>query len=121
MRCRVARACPSDLLVQFQVAEKDLDAVVLTSYHSIKYYSDFLYTTFGRNYALVVTAEDSVTVTANIDAGMPWRTSCVTRANAPWPCSRPAGRCWATHWSCARWPRPGRRGRPAAVPRPTTT
>lgn len=57
------------------MAEKDLDAVVLTSYHSIKYYSDFLFTTFGRSYALVITAEDSVTVTANIDAGMPWRTS----------------------------------------------
>ncbi|KUG61597.1 creatininase [Kocuria rosea subsp. polaris] len=57
------------------MAAKDLDAVILTSYHGIKYYSDFLYTTFGRNYALVVTAEDSVTVTANIDAGMPWRTS----------------------------------------------
>ncbi|WP_026820116.1 aminopeptidase P family protein [Arthrobacter castelli] len=57
------------------MAAKDLDAVVLTSYHGIKYYSDFLYTTFGRNYALVVTAEDSVSVTANIDAGMPWRTS----------------------------------------------
>ena len=27
------------------MAEKDLDAVVLTSYHSIKYYSDFLFTT----------------------------------------------------------------------------
>ncbi len=57
------------------MADKQLDAVVLTSYHGIKYYSDFLYTTFGRNYALVVTADDSVTVTANIDAGMPWRTS----------------------------------------------
>ncbi|MEX5297039.1 aminopeptidase P family N-terminal domain-containing protein, partial [Kocuria sp. CPCC 205268] len=57
------------------MAAKDLDAVILTSYHGIKYYSDFLYTTFGRNYALVVTADDSVTVTANIDAGMPWRTS----------------------------------------------
>jgi creatinase len=57
------------------MAAKELDAVILTSYHGIKYYSDFLYTTFGRNYALVVTADDSVTVTANIDAGMPWRTS----------------------------------------------
>ncbi|GAB3253407.1 aminopeptidase P family protein [Arthrobacter pigmenti] len=57
------------------MAAKNLDAVILTSYHGIKYYSDFLYTTFGRNYALVVTADDSVTVTANIDAGMPWRTS----------------------------------------------
>ncbi|MEB2620139.1 aminopeptidase P family N-terminal domain-containing protein, partial [Kocuria rosea] len=37
------------------MAEQQLDAVILTSYHGIKYYSDFLYTTFGRNYALVVT------------------------------------------------------------------
>ena len=57
------------------MAEKELDAVVLTSYHSIKYYSDFLFTYFGRSYAMVVTAEDTVTVTANIDAGMPWRRS----------------------------------------------
>ncbi|MGO1182828.1 MAG: M24 family metallopeptidase [Micrococcaceae bacterium] len=57
------------------MGEQGLDAVILTSYHGIKYYSDFLYTTFGRNYALVVTAENSTTVTANIDAGMPWRTS----------------------------------------------
>ena len=57
------------------MAAKDLDAVVLTSYHGIKYYSDFLFTTFGRTYALVVTPQDQVTVTANIDAGMPWRRS----------------------------------------------
>ena len=52
---------------------KELDAVVLTSYHGIKYYSDFLFTSFGRSYAMVVTQDDTVTVTANIDAGMPWR------------------------------------------------
>ncbi|GAA1634831.1 aminopeptidase P family protein [Georgenia ruanii] len=57
------------------MAAKDLDAVILTSYHGIKYYSDFLFTYFGRSYALVVTADDTVTITANIDAGMPWRTS----------------------------------------------
>jgi creatinase len=57
------------------MVEKDLDAVVLTSYHSIKYYSDFLFTYFGRSYAMVVTKDDTVTVTANIDAGMPWRRS----------------------------------------------
>ena len=57
------------------MAAKDLDAVVLTSYHSIKYYSDFLFTYFGRSYAMVVTADGTVTVTANIDAGMPWRRS----------------------------------------------
>lgn len=57
------------------MVEKELDAVVLTSYHNIKYYSDFLFTYFGRSYAMVVTADDTVTITANIDAGMPWRTS----------------------------------------------
>jgi creatinase len=57
------------------MAEKELDAVVLTSYQNIKYYSDFLFTYFGRSYALVVTPDEQVTVTANIDAGMPWRRS----------------------------------------------
>src|SRR5699024_1059451 len=57
------------------MAEKELDAVILTSYQSIKYYSDFLFTYFGRSYALVVTQQESISVTANIDAGMPWRTS----------------------------------------------
>lgn len=57
------------------MVDQSLDAVVLTSYHGIKYYSDFLFTAFGRSYALVVTADGTCTVTANIDAGMPWRTS----------------------------------------------
>lgn len=57
------------------MAAKELDAVVLTSYQCIKYYSDFLFTYFGRSYALVVTPDAQVTVTANIDAGMPWRRS----------------------------------------------
>ena len=57
------------------MAEKDLDAVILTSYQGIKYYSDFLFTYFGRNYDMVVTADDTCTISANIDAGMPWRTS----------------------------------------------
>lgn len=57
------------------MATKELDAVVLTSYQGIKYYSDFLFTYFGRSYALVVTPDDQITITANIDAGMPWRRS----------------------------------------------
>ncbi|CAM4028216.1 aminopeptidase P family protein [Helcobacillus massiliensis] len=57
------------------MAAKDMDAVILTSYQGIKYYSDFLFTYFGRSYALVVTQKNTTTVTANIDAGMPWRTS----------------------------------------------
>ncbi len=58
-----------------QMSESGVDAVVFTSYHNINYYSDFLYTAFGRNYALVITADDHVTVSANIDAGQPWRRS----------------------------------------------
>lgn len=57
------------------MAEHGVDAVVFTSYHNINYYSDFLYTAFGRQYALVVTADSHVTVSANIDAGQPWRRS----------------------------------------------
>lgn len=57
------------------MGEKSIDAVLFTSYHNINYYSDFLYTAFGRNYGLVVTQDKHVTVSANIDAGMPWRRS----------------------------------------------
>ena len=57
------------------MGEKDIDAVLFTSYHNINYYSDFLYTAFGRNYGLVVTQDQHVTVSANIDGGMPWRRS----------------------------------------------
>jgi len=52
-----------------------LQAAVLTSMHSIAYYSGFLYCSFGRPYALVVTATQSVTISAGIDAGQPWRRS----------------------------------------------
>jgi len=57
------------------MAEADVDAVLFTSYHNINYYSDFLYTAFGRPYGLVVTAGEHVTISANIDAGQPWRRS----------------------------------------------
>ncbi|EID74109.1 MULTISPECIES: M24 family metallopeptidase [Rhodococcus] len=57
------------------MADNGFDAVLFTSYHNINYYSDFLYTAFGRPYALVVTQDGSTTVSANIDAGMPWRRS----------------------------------------------
>ena len=50
-----------------------VQAAVLTSMHSIAYYSGFLYCSFGRPYALVVTATQSVTISAGIDAGQPWR------------------------------------------------
>ncbi|RAV32451.1 aminopeptidase P family protein [Corynebacterium heidelbergense] len=57
------------------MATDGLDAVVLTSMHNIKYYSDFLLTSFGRSYAMVVTDDSTCTVSAGIDAGMPWRRS----------------------------------------------
>jgi creatinase len=55
------------------MAEAGLDACVLTSMHNVAYYSGFLYCSFGRFYALVVTAADSVVIGAGIDAGQPWR------------------------------------------------
>ena len=57
------------------MAENDIDAVLFTSYHNICYYSEFLYTAFGRKYGLVITQDKHVTVSANIDGGMPWRRS----------------------------------------------
>ncbi len=50
-----------------------IEAMVLTSMHNIAYYSGFLYCSFGRPYACVVTTERCVTVSANIDGGQPWR------------------------------------------------
>lgn len=57
------------------MGDNGIDAVLFTSYHNINYYSDFLFTSFGRHYGLVVTQRKHVTVSANIDAGMPWRRS----------------------------------------------
>ena len=50
-----------------------VDAVLLTSMHNIAYYSGFLYCSFGRSYACVVTGDRCVLVSANIDGGQPWR------------------------------------------------
>lgn len=57
------------------MAQDGLDAVVLTSMHNVAYYSGFLYCAFGRPYALVVTADQDVTISAGIDAAQPWRRS----------------------------------------------
>ena len=57
------------------MAELRLDAALFTSYHNINYYSDFLYCSFGRPYGLVVTGDGQTTISANIDAGQPWRRS----------------------------------------------
>ena len=55
------------------IAEKNLDAVILTSLQNIAYYSGFLYCPFGRPYACVVTDKRNIVVSANIDAGQPGR------------------------------------------------
>ena len=55
------------------MSEHNIDSVVLTSMHNVAYYSGFLYCAFGRPYACVVTATESVTISAGIDAGQPWR------------------------------------------------
>jgi len=52
-----------------------VDACVLTSMHNVAYFSGFLYCSFGRPYACVVTPNDCVTISAGIDAGQPWRRS----------------------------------------------
>jgi creatinase len=53
--------------------ELKLDAALLTSYHNINYFSDFLYCYFGRKYAFIVTESKAISVSAGIDAGQPWR------------------------------------------------
>ena len=55
------------------MAVQGIEACVLTSMHNIAYYSGFLYCAFGRPYGLVVTPTQSVTISAGIDAGQPWR------------------------------------------------
>ncbi|MCA4076001.1 aminopeptidase P family N-terminal domain-containing protein, partial [Pseudomonas kurunegalensis] len=53
--------------------EQDIEAAIFTSYHNVNYYSDFLYCSFGRPYALVITQDKVVSISANIDGGQPWR------------------------------------------------
>ena len=55
------------------MADAGVDAAVFTSMQCIAYYSGFLYCSFGRPYGLVVTATQSVTISAGIDAAQPWR------------------------------------------------
>ena len=57
-----------------EVMEKEgIDAALMTSYHNINYYSDFLYCSFGRRYGLVVTADKITLISGKIDGGQPWR------------------------------------------------
>jgi len=55
------------------MADKNIDACILTSMHNVAYYSGFLYCSFGRPYALIVTQSENITLSAGIDAAQPWR------------------------------------------------
>ncbi|NNE82095.1 MAG: M24 family metallopeptidase [Silicimonas sp.] len=57
------------------MSDRDMPAVLFTSMHNIAYYSGFLYCSFGRPYGCVVTQDRCTTISANIDAGQPWRRS----------------------------------------------
>lgn len=57
------------------MADHGVPAVLLTSMHNIAYYSGFLYCSFGRPYGCIVTETQCTTISANIDAGQPWRRS----------------------------------------------
>ena len=55
--------------------EKNLDMIILTSMHNIAYYTGFIYCSFGRPYGCVITVDEIITISANIDASQPWRRS----------------------------------------------
>ena len=57
------------------MSNKNLDMIMLTSMHNIAYYTGFIYCSFGRTYTCVITQKKIVTISANIDAGQPWRRS----------------------------------------------
>ncbi|WP_174800487.1 aminopeptidase P family protein [Martelella limonii] len=62
-------------LLRAAMETRGITAVLFTSMHNIAYYSGFLYCAFGRPFGCVVTAERCTTISANIDAGQPWRRS----------------------------------------------
>ena len=59
--------------IRKHMASQSVDAALFTSYHNINYYADFLYCQFGRRYGLVVTHQESTSISAGIDGGQPWR------------------------------------------------
>ena len=59
--------------VRTHMETHQIDAALFTSMHNINYFSDFIYTAFGRNYGCVVTPERLTTISANIDGGQPRR------------------------------------------------
>ena len=67
----------SDRLRQLRphMAAADLDVALFTSIQNINYFSDFLFCGFGRRYGLIVTRDKTLTISANIDGGQPFRRS----------------------------------------------
>lgn len=55
------------------LAAQNIDAALLTSYHNINYFGDFLYCQFGRRYGLVIDHTKATSISAGIDGGQPWR------------------------------------------------
>ncbi len=55
--------------------KNNLDMIILTSMHNVAYYTGFIYCSFGRPYGCIVTKNQIVTISANIDASQPWRRS----------------------------------------------
>ena len=53
--------------------EKNIGAAVFTSIHNIAYFSNYVYCSMGRPYALVVTQDSQTSVSALVDGGQPWR------------------------------------------------
>ena len=60
-----------------QMLKDNIQATIFTSMHNVGYFSNFFYCAFGRSYAHVVTPEKSVTISALVDAGQPWRRTAI--------------------------------------------
>ncbi len=60
-------------MMRNHLSEHEIDAALLTSYHNINYFGDFLYCQFGRRYGLVIDHTKATSISAGIDGGQPWR------------------------------------------------
>jgi len=57
------------------LTDLSLDASLLTSYQNINYFADFIYCSFARRYAYVVTHDKATSLSSGVDAGLIWRRS----------------------------------------------
>ena len=60
-------------LLRRHMREQNLDLCILTSMHNIKYLTNFLYCSFGRSYALVVSSHSITLISPGIDSFGPQR------------------------------------------------